>query len=147
MLVFPAKSPYAGLSRGFENRCLHNLPVDSAVALFALARGDLDQRVIVDRLDKAVAERIEGGAQSANVLCRRYVFLCLWTDSSIIDNRAPSNRIQPIVDKDGWIHKISILIIVANTEFGDLTCTAAVWILVTADTGGCVVYRTQPSLY
>src|ERR1700733_12908866 len=75
------------------------------------------------------------------------MLLCLRTYRAIVDNRAACDRVHPVIDKNGWVHEIAIFIVVSNTEFRNLTCTSAVWILMAADTCCCVVHRAQTRLH
>jgi len=95
VLIFPAKAADACLSRRFQNRNLDCFPVDSAVADLYLVLSDGFQGAVVDGFDKAVSQSIESCTQGANVFRIRYVFLRLWNQRTVVDNRAICNRVGP----------------------------------------------------
>ena len=59
MLVLPAEATHACLAGRLQDGDLDGLSVDPSLADARLLRGDCRQRLVVDRFDEAVAERIE----------------------------------------------------------------------------------------
>src|SRR5580700_11455516 len=62
VLVLPAEATDAGLSRGFENRSLDNLPVNFAIGHLWLFLGDCDQSPVVNGFHKSIPQGVEGSA-------------------------------------------------------------------------------------
>ena len=142
MLVLPSESTDTCLPCGFEERDLDCFSTDSAFTLFRLVPGDCYQRVVIDSFDETVPQRIQCSAQRSNVFGGRDVFLSLGTSGAVVHDGASANGVQSIIDKDGWIDEVAVLIVVANAELRDLACAAAVRILMATDAGRRVVYRT-----
>jgi hypothetical protein len=63
VLVFPAEAPHACLTWCFQHLNLDGLAVNPAFADVRLVLGKGQQRLIVNRLDKAVSQSIERRAQ------------------------------------------------------------------------------------
>jgi len=126
VLVLPAEAADAILlSRGLQNRDLDGLAVNLAVGHTRLLVGDCQQRVVVDRFDKAVAQRIERCPQCPDILRIRHMFLRLGDDRAIIDERTSADAAGAIVDRDGGVDKIAVRIFVADAQLGELAGTAA----------------------
>ena len=119
MLVLPAEAADAILSRGLQNRDLDGLAVNLAVGRTRLLVGDGQQRVVVDRFDKAVAQRIERCPQCPDILRIRHMFLRLGDDRAIIDERTSADAAGTIVDRDCGVDKIAVRIFVADAELGE----------------------------
>ena len=125
MLVLPAEAADAIFSRGLQNRDLDGLAVNLAVGRTRLLVGDGQQRVVVDRFDKAVSKRVERRPQCPDILRRRHMFLRLGNDRAIIDERTSADAAGAIVDRDGGVDKIAVRIFVADAQLGELAGTAA----------------------
>ena len=91
-------------------------------------------------------ETTRHGAKSPDVFCRRKVLLGLRTDCSIINDRAASDHILAVVDKNGRIYEISAVVQVARSHLGDLANPASHWILVAVGASCGVVDRTEPAI-
>jgi hypothetical protein len=66
-----------------------------------LGLGNRHQSGIVDSLDKAVTERVQYGAKSADILRRRRVLLSLCADGAIVDKWSAADRIGAVIDRNG----------------------------------------------
>src|SRR5580700_9225837 len=136
VLILPAEPAHASLPRRFEDRDLDYLALDQAATLRGLALRDRDQRIVVDRLDESVTQRVEHGTQCADIFRFRHVLLRLRANRAVIDQRSSSNAILAVIDDDGWIHEGSAVVAMSDADLGDLTRSAADRILVTANAGG-----------
>src|SRR5580692_4478813 len=54
VLVLPAEASDAGLSRSFENRSLHHLPMNSSLAQFRLPFCNCNESAVVNGFDKSI---------------------------------------------------------------------------------------------
>ena len=63
MLILPAKTADPRGARRLEDRDVKGLAADFAALLLALRLGNVDQRRIVNRLDKSVPEDTQRGAR------------------------------------------------------------------------------------
>ena len=114
MLILPSEASHPGLSRRFEDRRHDDFAMDPAFALVGLAGSDGDQRLIVDRLDEAVAEGIEHCAQGSDIFGGRDVLLGLRADGAIVHDGAARDGVLSIVDEDGGVDEVSVLIVVTD---------------------------------
>ena len=55
VLILPAEASDSGLSRGLENRGLHNLPVNSSLAQFRLPFSNRNKSAVVNGFHKSIA--------------------------------------------------------------------------------------------
>ena len=146
MLVLPAEAADAILSRGLQNRDLDGLAVNLAVGRTRLLVGDGQQRVVVDRFDKAVAQRIERCPQCPDILRIRHMFLRLGDDRAIIDERTSADAAGTIVDRDRGVDKIAVRIFVADAELGELAGSAADRVLMAVDAGPRIKDGSKPAI-
>ena len=114
MLVFPTEAADAILPWRLQYRDGDGLAVNPAVGRTRLLGGDGQQRVVVDRFDEAVAQRVERCPQRPDILCCRHVFLRLGHDRTIIDEGASANVACAVVDGDGGVDKVAVRIGVAD---------------------------------
>jgi hypothetical protein len=105
VLVLPAEATYACLAGRLQDGDLDGLSVDPSLADARLLRGDCRQRLVVDRFDEAVAERIESRPEGPDGLRGRHVFLRLGSQCAIVDDGAPGNGGRTIVDRHRGIHE------------------------------------------
>src|SRR6266404_1201494 len=68
MLVLPAESADTSVPGSLQNRDLNSLALNHAVAESRMVVGDIDECVVVNRLDKAVAQCVQHGSKSADIL-------------------------------------------------------------------------------
>jgi hypothetical protein len=87
VLILPAEAADACLARGFQYGNLNGLAMDPSAADEHLALGDGQQRAVIDRFDKAVPQGIQRGPQRSDVFRDRHVFLRLWNERAIVDDR------------------------------------------------------------
>ena len=146
MLVLPAETADAILSRGLQNGDLDSLAVNLAVGSTHLLGGDVQQRAVVDRFDKAIAQRVDRRPQCPDILRYRYMFLRLGDDRAIIDEGTSADAARAIVDGDGWIDKIAVRIGVADAQLGELAGTAADRVLMTVGASPRVEDRSKPGI-
>src|SRR5579862_8058507 len=142
ILVFPAKSPHSCLPRRFQNRNLNGLTVNLAVVMGRLILGDRHQRVVGNGLNKAISQSVEHSPPRADVFCVWHMLLCLWGDGAIVDQRTTLDDICAVIDEDGRVHEIAIVVPMTHAEFGNLAGPTGYGILMAGNTGGRVVNRT-----
>ena len=111
-----------------------------------MLRGDGHQRVVVDRFDEAVAQRVERRPQRPDILRFRHMFLRLGDDRAIIDDGTSANAARAIIDGDGWIDEIAVRIGVADAQLGELAGTAADRVLMTVGASPRVEDRPKPAI-
>jgi len=143
VLVLPAEAAYAGLARSLQDRNLDGLPVNPSLADARLLRADGEQRLVIDRFDEAVAERIEGRPERSDGLRGRHVFLRLRNECAIVDDGAPSNAGCTVIDRHDGIHKHTARVPVTGAELGELARPAAHGVLMTFCTRPAVVHGPQ----
>src|SRR6185369_17326432 len=83
VLVLPAEAAHTGLARSLQDRDLNDLSMNPSLADTRLLRADGEQRLVIDRFDEAVAERIEGRPERADVLRGWHVLLRLGNECAI----------------------------------------------------------------
>src|SRR5262249_26632804 len=140
VLVLPAEAAYAGLARRLQDRNLDGLPVNPSLADARLLRTDGEQRLVVDRLDEAVAERIEGRPEPSDRLRGRHVFLRLGNECAIVDDGAPGDAGRTVIDRHGGIHKRAARIAMTGAELGELARPAAHGVLMTLRARSAIVH-------
>src|SRR5581483_6936553 len=147
MLVFPAEATHARLTWRLEQRHLDSFAVDSTSADLGLSGRDGLQCRVINRLHEAISQRIERGAQGADVFRRGYMLLSLWSDGPIVHNRAPGDTGGAIIDRDGRIHEITVCVPMSDAQLRELARSAAHWILMTLGAGTPVVHGTEPGAH
>ena len=131
MLVLPAEAPDAILSRRLQHGDGDGFAVNLAVGSTHLLGGDGDQRVVVDRFDEAITQRIHRRRHRPDILRFRHMFLRLRDHRAIVDEGTSADAARAIIDGNGWIDKIAVGIRVADAQLGELAGTAADRVLVT----------------
>lgn len=90
-----------------------------------LVVGDGDDIVAVDRLDEAVAERVERRAEGADVLCGRgHALLDVRVGGAVVDERAARR-----------VDEVAYGVLVTGAQFGDLADGAGDGVLVALGAG------------
>ena len=146
MLVLPAEAPDAILSRRLQHGDGDGLAVNLAVGSTHLLGGDGHQRVVVDRFDEAIAQRVERRPQRPDILRFRHMFLRLRDHRAIIDEGTSADAARAIIDGNSWIDKIAVRIGVADAQLGELAGTAADRVLVTVGASPRVEDRSKPGI-
>src|ERR1700733_8732922 len=76
ILVLPAKLTDSRLARRLEDRNLNRLTVNRSIALSLLIGSNRKVRTVIDRLYKAISQRVENRAQGSDILRVWYMLLC-----------------------------------------------------------------------
>ena len=120
------------------------------MAGLALIAGEIDERLVGERFDEAVAEEADGDACGANGLGFRHAFLNFGVgkggagaDGTIVDEGAAGDDFGAAGDGDAGIDEAAIRSEVPDAEFGDLAAAAGGGVLVTFAAGLCVIKRSQ----
>src|SRR4029077_10111834 len=71
------------------------------------------------------------------------MFLSLWANGAVIDNRAAGNRVLTVVDQHGRVHKVSVGVLMPNPHLGNLAGPTGYGILMTIDARGRVETRAK----
>ena len=107
MLIFPAEPAHGHLSGRFDDRDLEDLAADFPMGGFALLLREIDERLIGDRLNKAVAQQIQRKAKRADRLCVRYALLNflvrksgVGANGAVIHERAAGDYFGAVSDGD-----------------------------------------------
>src|SRR2546428_4714372 len=132
MLVRPAETRATHHIAGFVYRQLDEQTGNGPSTLAGLGIGDGQERVAVNGLDEAVAERVERGAESAHFVAAEHALLDGGVDRPVIDQRSARmiDEISPIE--------------VPGAQLGDLADSAGDRVLVTLSAGLGVVDRPKP---
>jgi len=146
VLVLPAEAPNAILSRRLQHGDGDGLAVNLAVGSTRLLGGDGHQRVVVDRFDEAVAQRVEHRPQRPDIFRFRHMFLRLRDHRAIIDEGTSADAARAIIDGNGWIDKIAVGIRVADAQLSELAGTAGDRVLVTVGASPRVEDRSKPGI-
>src|ERR1700747_601632 len=127
MLVLPTEPAYADLSRRFYDRDLEDLAADFAMRGFALLLGEIDERLVGERLDEAIAQQIQRKAKRPDRFCLRNPLLNLVVRKSsvganraIIHERPAADHFGSMIDRDVRISEVSVRSLMADAQFGDL---------------------------
>src|ERR1700680_1962820 len=107
MLIFPAEAAHAHLSRRFHDRHIENLTADFPMRRFTLLLGKINEGLIGDSLNEAIAQKIQREAECANRLGLWNTFLNflvrkrrIGTNGAIIHQRAAGNYLCSVSDWD-----------------------------------------------
>src|ERR1700745_814881 len=71
------------------------------------------------------------------------MFLSLWANGAVIDNRAAGDRVLTLVDQHGRVDKIPVGVFMPDPHLGNLAGPTGYGILMTIDARGRVEYRAQ----
>src|SRR6185437_12452230 len=123
VLVLPTEATYARLAGGFEDRHQVELAMNAPVALARLRVRDVDQRLIVNRLHEAVAQRAQRRAQLTQVLSLRDMLLLALINRALINDRAIGDGRRSIIDSYRRAHEFAARA-VAGANLGKLTGAA-----------------------
>src|SRR6266576_7357323 len=74
------------------------------------------------------------------------MFLSLWANGAVIDNRAAGNRVLTVVDQHGRVHKVSVGVLMPNPHLRNLAWPTGYGILMAIDARGRVEYRAQAGM-
>src|SRR5579872_4277388 len=142
MLVFPAKSSDAVLSRSFEDRNFNRFSVNSAVGAVELVRCNRLQGGVVNRFDESISQRNQSCPKRADVFRGWNVLLRLGNDRPIVDNRSAGNGVCAVVNGYGGVDEYSVCL-VAYAKLGKLARSARDRILVAFGACSSVINRTE----
>jgi hypothetical protein len=138
------------LARGFDDRNVKDLAADSAAAGFALLGGEIDEGLICNCFDEAVAEEIEGHASGVDSLGTGNAFLnfCrgesrVGANGAIVDEGAAFDDFSAVIDGNFRVAKMAVGSVVADAHFGNLAGGAGDRILVAFAAGLRVIERTE----
>ena len=121
-------------------------PLILTIGRLHLLGGNGRQRVVVDRFDEAVSQRVERRSQRPDILRFRHMFLRLGDHRTIIDEGTSADAAGTIIDGDGRIDEIAIRIVVADAQLGELAGPAADRVLMTVGASPCVENRPKPAI-
>ena len=92
VLILPTKAAHAHFPRCLQDGYLDGLTMDQPVTLFRLFGSNVDQCLVINRLDEAVSQGIERGSQCANVFAWRQMLLCLGADRTVVNERTACDQ-------------------------------------------------------
>ncbi len=75
------------------------------------------------------------------------MLLGLRTDGAVVDDGAACDRVLAVVYEDGRVDEVAVVIFVPDPEFGELAGSSAVWVLMAADAGGCIIDGPESGLH
>src|SRR2546426_11516146 len=137
MLTLPPEPPNSQSIFGFQDRPPNNLPSDQPEALAILIPRDREERLVGDRLDEAVSQGIQRGAERPHVLGLGDPLLDCRVDRAIVDERSAGGGFKPGFPMESQ-HSVP------GAKLGDLADAAGQRILMALDTALRVVDRTEP---
>src|SRR5580704_4204123 len=115
MLIFPAEAAHAHLSRRFHDGDIENLTADFPMRRFALLLGKINEGLIGNGLNEAIAQKIQREAECSDRLGLWNAFLnflvgkCrIGANGAIIHQRAAGNHLCSVSDWDVRGAKMSI---------------------------------------
>ncbi len=142
VLIFPAEAADSRLAWSFQDGNLDGLSLNYAAAGVRLVGGNIQQRLIVHRLDETVSQGVEDSPERANVLGIRHVLLRLRTGGAIVDEGPAGDSARAIIDQNGRIRKISIRILVAYPDLRNLARATSDRVLMAFGASRRVEHRT-----
>ncbi len=103
MLIFPSKSPHRGLAYCLDDWHSQRLAANLAMGGAALIFANAEQRVVRDRFNETVTQRVDRKPPGSNGLRRGDVFLNLGTNCPIVDQSASGDHLLAVVDRNARI--------------------------------------------
>src|ERR1700731_3923605 len=150
MLIFPAEAAHAHLSRRFHDGDIENLTADFPMRRFALLLGKINERLIGNGLNEAIAQKIQRQPERADRLGLGNAFLNFFVgkrrtraNGAIIYQRAASNHLCSVGDWDFGSAKAPARPVMADPQFRYLRRAAGPGTLVALRAGLCVVQRSK----
>src|SRR5258708_16826695 len=151
VLILPTDPPNASLSGGFHDGNIEHLAADFAVRGLALVAGKINQSLVGDRFDEAVAQEIQRDARGPycfgvgdTLLNLRVRERPAWTNGAKIHERAGGDGLGSMSDGDFRVLETLVRSQMPDAQFGDLAGAARCWILMAFAAGLGVVKRTKP---
>src|SRR6202166_4398973 len=150
MLIFPAEAAHAHLSRRFHNGHIENLAADFPMRRFALLFGKINERLIGNGLNEAIAQKIQRQPECADRLGLWNAFLNflvrkrpIGANGAIIHQRAASNDLCSVSDWDVGSAKAPVRSLMTDPQFRPLRRCARHWTLVALGAGLRIVQRSK----
>ena len=151
MLTLPTEAADTSFARRLENGYADNQTADLAVILLALPVGDVNQRRIVNCLNKSIAENTQRGAKRSNRFRIRHALQNLdsgessvGADGSLVHQRASLDDFGSVVDRNLRVLEFAVPPLVADTQLCDLTDAAGNRTLMALSAGLSIEERTEP---
>src|ERR1700736_1291945 len=150
MLIFPAEAAHAHLSGRFHDGNIENLTADFSMRRFALLLGKINERLIGNGFNEAIAQEIQREAECADRLGLWNAFLNflvgkrrIGTNGAIIHQRPAGNDLCSVADWDVGSAKASVRPPMTDPQFRHLRRSAGHGTLVAFGAGLRIVQRSK----
>src|SRR6202047_5619246 len=127
MLIFPAEAAHAHLSRRFHDGDIENLTANFPMRRFALLLGKINEGLIGNGLNEAIAQKIQRETECPDCLGLWNAFLNflvgkrrIGANGSIIHQRAAGNHLCSVSDWDVGSEKVSVPSLMTDPQFRHL---------------------------
>ena len=131
LLVLPAETANAGLARGLEDGNVEDLAADLLLAFLTLLPGEVHESLIRDGFHKAIAQKIQRNAESADFFRVRHAFLdfragerAVRTNGAVVHQSAALDDFCSASNWYVWIDELAFGSTMADAQFGNLAGAA-----------------------
>src|ERR1700730_10432052 len=150
MLIFPAETAHAHLSRRFHDGHIENLTADFPMRRLALLFGKANEGLVGNGLNEAIAQEIQRKPQCADRLGLWNALLnflvgkrTIGANGAIIHQRAAGNHLRSVSDGDVGSAKVSVRPLMTDSQFRHLRRCAGHGTLVAFGAGLRIVQRSK----